>query len=148
MKRAYRKVAIVVEGDVFATRSGIAPEALVGAMSYATVIEGIPIVSTHNTSHTAEMMVTMARHATQGLGYEIALRGGKPKDRSPQAQYLVEGLPNVGPTASRKLLEHFGSAGAIFAADEVALRAVPGVGPKTIATIREVLAFDVRTTSC
>lgn len=86
----------------------------------------------------------MQRHAIEGLGYEVALRAGKPKDRSLQSQYLVEGLPGIGPGAARKLLAHFGSAGELFTASPESLRRVDGIGPKTVAMVREVLEFDLR----
>jgi Fanconi anemia group M protein len=86
----------------------------------------------------------MQKHAIEGLGYEIALRAGKPKDRVPQAQYLVEGLPGIGPGTAKKLLAHFGSAHAVFTAGPDQLKQVPGVGAKTITAVREVLEFSVR----
>lgn len=142
MKKTYAKAFILVEGDIHATRSAIAEDALLGALSWLTVIEGVPVVNTHSTLQTASMLLTMQRHALEGLGYEIALRGAKPKDRTPQAQYLVEGLPGIGPLAAKKLLSHFGSAHAVFTAPADQLRQVPGIGPKTVAALREVLEFD------
>jgi Fanconi anemia group M protein len=110
-------------------------------MSYISVVERIPVISTNNAAHTAEMLLTMQRHAIEGLGYEIPLRASKPKTRETQAQFLVEGLPSIGPTAAKKLLKHFGSAIAVLTATPEQLKKVPGVGPKTIQTIREVLEY-------
>lgn len=144
MKSAYKRCVVVVEGDVFATRSVMAPEAILGAISWLSVLEGIPVLTTRDTAQTAQLLLTMHRHAVEGLGYDIALRGAKPKDRSVQSQYLVEGLQGIGPTAARKLLAVFGSAHAVFNADAAALRAVAGIGPKTVVAIRETLEFDTR----
>jgi Fanconi anemia group M protein len=143
LKDAYERVYIVVEGDPFDTQSAIAPEAIIGAMSYLSVIERIPVISTGNALHTAEMLLTMQRHAIEGLGYEVPLRASKPKTRETQAQFLIEGLPSVGPTAAKKLLKHFGSAIAVFSATPEQLKKIPGVGPKTIQTIREVLEYKI-----
>ncbi len=143
LKRTYAKIYILVEGDLFDTESAIAAESVIGALSYITVLEGIPVISTYDTAHTAAMLLTMQRHALEGLGYEVPLRGSKPKSRAPQAQYLVEGLPSIGPSVAKKLLAHFGSALAIFNATPEQLMGVRGVGPKTIETIREVLEFKV-----
>ena len=144
LKRTYAKIYILVEGDLFDTESAIAAESVIGALSYITVLEGIPVISTYDTAHTAAMLLTMQRHALEGLGYEVPLRGSKPKSRAPQAQYLVEGLPSIGPSVAKKLLAHFGSALAIFNATPEQLMGVRGVGPKTIETIREVLEFKVQ----
>lgn len=144
LKQTYPRAFIVVEGNLFGTRSLIAEDALLGAMSYISVLESVPILTTSDTAQTASLLLTMQRHALEGLGYEIALRGSKPKDRLIQARFAVEGLPGVGPSAAKKLLAHFGTAHAVFAATPEQLRAVPGIGPKTITAIREVLEFDAR----
>lgn len=141
LKATYTRSFIIVEGDIFNTRSAIAEDALLGAMSYITVMEGVPILNTKNQAQTAAMLLTMQRHALEGLGYEIALRGSKPKDRRAMVQYLVEGLPSIGPVAARKLVSHFGSAMAIFTASPDELRKCAGVGPKTVTAIREVLEY-------
>ena len=143
LKDTYEKVFIVVEGDPFDTQSSISQEAVIGALSYISVIERIPVISTRDAPHTAEMLITMQRHAVQGLGYEVAFRASKPKSRDVQAQFLIEGLPGIGPTAAKRLLKHFGSARAIFSATPEQLKKVPGVGPKTIQTIKEVLDYQV-----
>jgi Fanconi anemia group M protein len=139
LKDTYERVYIVVEGDPFGTQSSISHEASIGALSYISVIERIPVISTRDAHHTADMLLTMQRHAVQGLGYDVSFRASKPKSRDTQAQFLIEGLPGIGPTAAKKLLKHFGSAGGIFAATPEQLKIVPGVGPKTIQAIKEVL---------
>ena len=143
LKDAYERVYMVVEGNPFDTQSAISPESIIGAMSYISVIERIPVISTNNATHTAEMLLTMQRHAVEGLGYEVPLRASKPKTRETQAQFFIEGLPSVGPTAAKKLLKHFGSAIAVLYATPEQLKKVPGVGPKTIQTIREVLEYKI-----
>ena len=63
--------------------------------------------------------------------------------KSREAQFLIEGLPGVGPSIAKKLLEHFGSAQAVLGASPEQFKAVRGMGPKTIANIREVLDFKI-----
>ena len=145
LKDTYERVYIVVEGDPFGTQSSISHEAIIGALSYISVIERIPVISTRDAHHTADMLLTMQRHAVQGLGYDVSFRASKPKSRDTQAQFLIEGLPGIGPTAAKKLLKHFGSAGGIFAATPEQLKIVPGVGPKTIQAIKEVLDHQFST---
>jgi ERCC4-type nuclease len=145
LKATYAQPYVVVEGDIYNTRSNIEEAALLGAMSYISVLKGVGILETRNTRQTAQLLMTMCRHAVDGLGYEVALRGAKPKDRFCQSQFLVEGLPSVGPSAAKKLLAHFGSAHAVLSATKEDLRKVGGIGPKTAEVIREVLEFDTRT---
>lgn len=143
LKQVYARPFIVIEGNVHATRSSITSEALAGALSYLAVIEGIQVLMTAHVDETAQLLATMHRHAVEGLGYQIALRGGKPKDRTLQVAYLLEGLPGVGPVAAQKLAAHFDSASAVFSASIDELRAVAGVGKTTAQTIHEVVRFSV-----
>lgn len=144
MQADFNRVIVIIEGDVFATRSGIKREALDGALSWLSVIEGVAVHHTKDAQATASMLKVMARHAQEGLGYDVALRANKPKDPLAVAQYLVEGLPGVGAGTARRLLATFGSAGAVFAASELELRQVPRVGRKAAAKIRESLDAMIR----
>lgn len=144
LKATYARPFLLLEGDVFNTRSTIAPEALLGALSWITVIEGVQIVHTKDTRQSAQMLLTMQRHALEGLGYEVALRGPKPKDRRSQVWFALEGLPMVGPSTAKKLAARFGTVHAVFNATIEQLREVDGIGPKMAATIHEVLRFDSR----
>lgn len=141
LKATYARPFIIVEGDLSSVRSAIEPAALAGALSYLSVLEGITVLHTAGAEQTALQLITMARHAIEGLGYEIALRGSKPKDRRSQAQYLVEGLPGIGPAAAKKLLAHFGSPAKVLSASPEELTQVKGIGAKMAATVHEVLHF-------
>lgn len=141
MKASYARSFIIIEGSLASVRSTIEPAAVAGALSYLTVLEGITVLHTESAAQTALQLATMARHATEGLGYEIALRGSKPKDRRSQAQYLVEGLPGIGPAAAKKLLTHFGSPARVLGASVAELTQVKGVGAKMASTMHEVLHF-------
>ena len=63
----------------------------------------------------------------------------------PLPQFLVCGLPGVGPEAARKLLMHFGSARTVFAASVMDLKGCKGIGPKTAEAIAS--ALDLKPTS-
>lgn len=56
-----------------------------------------------------------------------------PEEDAPR--YLVEGFRGVGPKTADGLLDEFGTARAVFTADEGELREVDGVGPKTAGRI-------------
>lgn len=142
MKASYKRPVVLIEGDVFATRSEINPDALRGALSWLSVIEGVSLVYSKDARDSVSFIEVMTRHAQEGLGYEISLRGSKPKNLSILAQFAVEGLPGCGPGTAKKLLAHFGSAERVFAATAQDLCAVKGVGRKTADQIRELLEFQ------
>jgi len=133
---------LLLEGDPLTeTPSDIEPDAIVGALSALPVFFGVSILQSSSAHSSATLIYTMARHAVQGLSYDIPLRAKKkPKAGSLASVFLAEGLPSVGPVTARRLLQHFGTARALFGADEKALRQVTGVGPKGAASI--VAALD------
>jgi Fanconi anemia group M protein len=100
---------------------------------------GISVLRSSSPEFSAMLISTMALHATRGLGYEIPLRAQKPKGAGLIGQFLAEGLPGVGPSTARKLLEHFGTPRALFQASPDGLRAVRGIGPKLASDITEAL---------
>lgn len=130
---------IVIEGSLADLYSAIDPEAVAGALSTLTLYYGLSVIPTPSGEHTARLIGRLARHTTEGLGYEIALRAAKPKTDGGRAQFLVEGLPGVGAETARKLILHFGSAAAVFAATEADLCAVRGIGAKTARGILDAL---------
>ena len=81
----------------------------------------------------------MSRHLAEGLGYDIPLRGHKGKQPDIISQFLVEGLPGIGPSAAKNLLATFGSAAAIFQAPVSELIKTQGIGVKKAEEIRKAL---------
>jgi ERCC4-type nuclease len=135
---------LLIEGDLASGQSQIQDESLYGAISSLTVFWGLQIIFMPSTAASARFLVRLHKHMTEGLGYEVATRVAKPKvaPDGAAAQYLVCGLPGVGPELARKLLTHFGSANKVFQASELDLRSCKGVGPSTARKI--VLALEHR----
>lgn len=144
MKATYDKVILLIEGSVTDTQSRIEPAALMGALSWISLLEGISIVHTVDEAASALLIATMARHAQQGLGYEIPLRSCKPKDLRVLQQYLVEGLPGIGPGKALVLIDYFGSVRGVLTASPAELARAPGIGAKTAERIVELLSAGTR----
>lgn len=133
------RAIIVLEGPADEIYSSIASESVVGAISALLLFYDIAVAPSPSPDYTARLIGRLVRHSLDGLGYEIPTRKDKPQYDGGAALFLVEGLPGVGPEMARKLLGHFGSPARIFAASADELKAVKGVGPKTIAAIHSVL---------
>lgn len=143
MKASGMRSMFLIEGDMRDIQSNVNPEALAGAQSALVVFYDTSMVFTGGQLESARLIGRMFLHLTKGLGYEIPLRNKKPKDLQVMAQYLVEGLPGVGVESARKLLRHFGSARAVFAATEAELVAVDGMGKKGAQKLLEALNAPV-----
>lgn len=135
----YDQALVIIEGDIYSTRSVIKAESLDGALSWLAVLSGIPVLHVPNSVRTAMLIHRIGMHVEHGLGYEVPLRSNKPKDSTLCARFLVEGLPGVGPVAAQRLLEHFKTPAAVFTASQDELRHVHGIGPKLAQRVFETI---------
>jgi fanconi anemia group M protein len=142
MKLDYARPIVLIEGDVFSTRSAIDNKAIAGAISYINAIANVGLVMLSDAKETPLLLATMARHLQEGLGYEVNLHSKKPKPNKEAAQYVIGSLPGIGPGNARKLYEHFGSAAKVCAATPEMLAQVKGIGVKTAQRIHELLTHE------
>lgn len=139
LKSSYDQVIYIVEGDIYGGRFHTDPVAIREAIAWLTVMQGVPLVPSPSAGFTAEVLFTMAHQVQHGMGYPVVMRNGKPFDPVNGQRYLVEGLPGVNEAMAKALLNHFGGAAAVFAADVEALAQVPGMSPQAAARMRKVL---------
>lgn len=84
----------------------------------------VPIIFTYDEEDTAKYLSVLARKKGK---VEQGIRASKIfLSREEQLQFILEGFPNVGPVAVRKLLEKFGSLRGIFNASEEELSEILG----------------------
>lgn len=133
------RAIIVIEGSLADVRSEIAPEAIAGALSALAMYFGLSVLPTVNAEQTARVIGRLLAHRVTGLGYDIPMRVAKPKVDGALSQYLLEGLPGIGPGIAQRLLQHFGSAHAVFNASEAELQGMKGIGKKTAEGILRAL---------
>lgn len=142
MKLEFESPIILIEGDVFKTRSKIDKKAIAGAMSYCTALQKVSIISVANVEESAILLAMMAKHLQEGLGYEVPLRTNKPKPSQLMSRYLVEGLPSIGAKNARALLQNFRSPLKVFNASVEDLCALKGMGATTAQRIYEALRYE------
>lgn len=142
MSQAYARPLLILEGkpeDLFTLRN-IHENAIIGMLSTIALTYRIPIFYTKNAQETAKYIHLMAKREQLGNDKEIRLRvGRKGFTRGEQQQFIVEGLPQIGPTAAKSLLEHFGSVQKLVNATKEELKEVENIGPKKAQAILDVL---------
>ncbi len=139
LREAYPVPLMVLEGDLAEVSEFRSPQAILGAFVAIEVDERVPILTVADREQTAVLLsVIWKRQERVRSAYGLR---HKPKTLSleERQRFVVEGLPNVGETLARNLLERFGSVRAVFTADEAALKATPKIGETKAAEIVRVL---------
>ncbi|MFH1786946.1 MAG: ERCC4 domain-containing protein [archaeon] len=141
MKDSFEKPIILLVGseDIYSIRN-IDERAIRGAVISLVVDYGIPVLKVESEADAANYIWQMARREQLDLKKSVQIRGSK-KVSSTQAEqeFLVAGLPNVGQTLARNMLNHFGSVEKVFTASEVELQKVDKLGPKKARRIRSLV---------
>ena len=134
---AYEAVVVVVEGDPV----HIGPESWRGALG-RVLLSGVAFFETADPEETAEWLVRL--HRLEGSGPSRAR--GTPRVRRPTedrlrtAEDVLTCLPGISTVGAQRLLAHFGSLAAVFAAGSDELRDVRGIGPIRAAELAAVFA--------
>jgi ERCC4-type nuclease len=120
---------LLLEGNIY-QQTNMPLNAITGTLSFISAIQGTSIIPTLSPTHSADMVVKLARHSIYGLGYDLALRGLGPKEPRLAASFVLEGIPGVSEGTARMLLKKFGSILKVAQASVSELKEVDGVGPK------------------
>ena len=107
-----------------------------GGRRQARRMDPLPTLSLE---HSAYIIVKLTRHAVEGFGYDLRLRGAGSKDPSHATAFVTEGIPGVSATTARGFHSRFGSVTGLFAASYDDLLATPGIGPKMARLIYDTL---------
>jgi ERCC4-type nuclease len=132
LNASFAAVVLVVEGEPV----HMAPASWQGALARA-LASGAAVLRTGGPDDTAGWLARF--HRLEGKPpSEVRSR---PNPRRPTADLVAVAedvlrcMPGVSSVGARRLLEHFGSLRAVFAADERELREVPGIGPVRAAAL-------------
>lgn len=122
---------VIIEGDMHNDPMTMPGPELLGTLSYLSLLKGVSIIPTTDIRMSSYLILKIARHDVDGLGYNLALRALKPKAMLDARRFLLEGLPGVSAGLATRLLDAFGSVNAVMNATRERLLEVDGVGPKT-----------------
>lgn len=136
LKNEYDHPVIIVEGEKILHEPGLDSITIQGAMLYISVVNRIPVLISHNSIETAQMLFMLSGQI--GVVPEDMMKDksseNKPgqKDSTPAISplALVQMIPEVGSNVAENLLRRFKSLSALFSASISDLKKVEGVGPK------------------
>ncbi len=142
LKRNFEKPLFIIEGDlskIFFSRN-IHPDALRSAMISLTIDYQIPFLFASNKEETAKYIYLIAKREQIENKKLISLRGSKKLSSiSEMQQFLIEGLPSIGPGLAKALLRHFKTPKALLNATKEELQKVEKLGPKKAEKIKMIL---------
>ncbi|MDX1534691.1 MAG: ERCC4 domain-containing protein [Thermoplasmata archaeon] len=139
LRDTYPRPLVLVEGDLGLVDEYDNPKVFWGAFLALHFQEGVPVLFAPNYLHTAMVLETLYRHQLKAPT-PFSLRYKPKKVRMPDRQeFAVQGLPNIGDTLAKALLERFGSVRRVMAASERELMKVPKIGPGKATRIAELL---------
>ena len=111
-------------------------EAIQGALITVSLVLGIPLLRSLSPQESAQLMIYAAKQLRTIAEGGLPRKGTRPKGKRRTQLYILQGLPGVGPERARRLLDAFGSAEAVFAANAADLVKVSGIGKDTADAIR------------
>ncbi len=144
LREQFEKPLIIIEGEdnLFSLRK-IHPNAIMGALSSLVIDYGIPIIKTNTPFETAQMIKTIAKREQFKNGSSVSLRGKKTRfSDKEQKQFIVEGLPFVGPKLAETLLKEFRTIKNIFNAKKEDLKKIKNLGEKKAEYIVKIISED------
>ena len=145
LKKYCRQPLLLIEGNPYETDLAFDPLAIKGALLSAIALWYIPVIFSSSKEETRDIFLMIGRQEESGREV-VSLRGGyRPKKLKSRQLFLLQGLPQVGPTRAKRLLDHFGSVTRIINAPAEGLMQVEGIGQTAAKAIREVLDEEMET---
>lgn len=146
LKKFCTNPILLVEGNPYKTKHNFDKAAIKGALISTQVVWYVPTIFSHSVKDSRDILLMISRQIEICVDV-VALRGGyRPKRLKFQQLYILQGLPQVGPTIAKRLLEHFKSVSKVMNASVQALTEVDGIGKVTAEKIREVLDTENKIT--
>jgi len=137
---AYEKPIIVVEGILDAESRNINKNAVLGSILSLSTDFKIPVFFIKTPKEVAEFITLIAKREQTKKENELYLRKIKKGVEDHILQRgLVEGLPFVGPTLAKRLLEKYKSVKRVFNASEESLQNIDKLGEKKAKKIYDII---------
>ncbi|MBC7085381.1 MAG: DEAD/DEAH box helicase [Methanomethylovorans sp.] len=145
ISRSYEKPVLIIEGEGLFSVRQISPSSIHGTLASIGIDFGVSIFYTRDAQDSAAFILTLAKREQSNEQREIKVHGKKAsKMLSEQQEYIISAIKDIGPTAARNLLKHFGSVENVMKAEYGELIKVRNIGPKTASRIREVVSSEYK----
>jgi Fanconi anemia group M protein len=139
LKKYSVRPLVLIEGNPYKTDVDVDPMAIKGAIVSVQAIWYIPVLFSCSAEDSVSVFKLVANQYEK-YSETIPLRTGyRPKRLITQQLYALQGLPEIGPALSLRLLRHFKSVMHVVKASTDELSGVAGIGPVRAQKIREVL---------
>jgi len=146
LKRYCLNPILLIEGNPFKTGLAFDERAVRGALISTQTIWYVPIIYSRSKEETKDIILMIGGQQEACMDV-VPLRGGyRPKRLKSRQLFILQGLPKVGPTVAKRLLEHFRSVSNAMNATVEDLMQVEGIGRISAEKIREVLDSEYRAT--
>ena len=113
-----------------------------GALITVSLILGIPVLRSKDSCETARLMVYIGRQLNSMTRGGMQRHGYRPKGFRKRQQFILQGLPGIGPEKAGRLLDRFGSVEAAITASSIELQSVEGIGKGIADRIRLVVSEE------
>ncbi len=128
---------IIIEGDWETDRPGnMTRESLLGAFVSMTIILGIAVIWTRDAEETAKTLLYAAKQMRSSINDALPRHGRRPKGKAKLQNFILQGLPGIGPKKAKQLIEKFGNVQSVINAEKEELMKIPGIGEETARMIR------------
>ena len=117
--------------------------AILGALASIGLLYGICVLRAINKEETLNVILYAARQKARIEKAVIGRRGYRPRSFKKRQSFILQGLPNVGPTLAKALLQHFGNIRSVMTANRDQLQKISGVGPKKAEQIVSLLTKQI-----
>ncbi|MBS3172240.1 DEAD/DEAH box helicase [Candidatus Woesearchaeota archaeon] len=141
LKNNFERPLLILEGeeDIYSLRN-IHPNAIRGMLATIAISYGIPIIQTKNFQETAEIIKAITNREQNYEEKDIGVRTEKkPMTTKEQQEFIIESLPNIGPSLAKSLLKEFKTVKKIINAKPEKLIKIDQLGQKKAGEIKRVL---------
>ncbi len=139
LKKHCDSALLLIEGDLLQTGGMMDHRSITGALLSVQASWQLPVIFSESAAHSCDILEIITRQRDT-FSDNLVLRGGyRPKKIKTRQLYILQGLPGVGPSLAKRLLEHFKSVAAVMNASTLELQHVQGLGVVKANDIRKIL---------